>query len=172
MISPVVFHGTALSSVFLLGLFVGYSCSSDKYFREQQEIAYQQMETQQLLLDDKYRTESQLHEDIQNAQTVYNLDTQKVYKDYDALVFNPVFDDIDWLSDSNSAQSDERMSDSSNDSERAAAKTECRCPKDYAGELQRIRTLYEKELVKAKECDLKTVQLNSLIDIVEKMQKQ
>ena len=172
MINPLAFHGAAISAVFIFGFIGGYACSHSQFQKEQQEIQYQQMETEQLLLDDKYRIESKLHEDFQNEQSQYYFDSQNVTSNYDSLVFNPLFDDIDWLSESNSTQSDERLSDNSPGAEGTPEKAECRCPKDYSGELQRIRTLYEKELKKAKECDLNAVQLNSLIEIVESIQSQ
>lgn len=172
MINPLAFHGAAISAVFIFGFIGGYACSHNQFQKEQQEIQYQQMNTQQLLLDDKYRIESQLREDFQNEQSQYFIDSQNVTSDYDSLVFDPMFGDIDWLSEQDSAQSDERVSDHSTDSPGAVEKEECRCPKDYSGELQRIQRLYEKELVKAKECDLNAVQLNSLIEIVKDIQTQ
>lgn len=159
---------TLMSFVFLGVVFfgAGYDFASVNYQSKIKDIELKSQEALNAGLKEQLEKEREYHNAVTQSQNGFDLSTTAISNKFDSLYGVKLFDSYEWLSDSASDSGVKTLPDSSSNSSEAATETSGRCLTDYSGELSRVQKLYEKELRKAKECDLRTAQLNSLIDLV------
>ena len=164
------FKNIAFSILLLISFLLGYqyantkceltlkeleSKSNEAVVQEMEKVAVKTKETQQLA--------DKTGESLDVSQ-------EKIQNDYSVLSSSNLFGS-DWVYSNSTAKTNNNLSDSANITAESRKEAQCKCPKDNAGELFRIQKLYEKELEKARDCDLAITQLNSLIDYYNSLQK-
>lgn len=159
-------------SLGLLAFTGGYQLASYKYSLEIKRIELTYQKSLSDSLNEQLVRERELHNDVIQTQNSFDLSRSDIANQYNSLLDVKLFDASKWLSERTFSADSKDLSCSSSHSQGAVKETQCRCNADNAGELSRIQKLYEKELKKAKECDLKTAQLNSLVDLLNSFQER
>ena len=155
-----------LLSLFIACFVAGYSYASFRYQLEIEQLTNQLNEQAIQALEDRQEMEERLYLEVVNATNEFDLYSSAIADKFNSLSAVTFNDSFEWLPEHSDGQDLKPVSDYAGDSSEATSKTECKCNGDNRAELQRVQKLYEKELVKAKQCDLNTAQLNSLIDLV------
>lgn len=118
-------------------------------------------------LEIKEEKEQQYFTGVINAQNNFDLSTASIYNNFSTYLASSFNDASNRLSVGTEDKSGKHLSYNSKDSRQTASETKCECNGSDRAELRRIQKLYEKELINSRDCDLKTAQLNALIDIVK-----
>lgn len=145
----------------------GFYLSSQHYNLKLERLENQLAEQTISDLGIKEEKEQQYFSGVINAQNNFDLSTASIYNSFSTYLASSFNDTSNRLSVSTEDTSGKHLSGHSKDSRQTASETGCECNGSDRAELQRIRKLYEKELVNSRDCDLKTAQLNALIDIVK-----
>lgn len=164
-----MFDKFTLLSFVLLGVVffgAGYDFASANYQAKIKEIELKSQEALNAGLKDQLEKEREYYNAVTDAQNSFDLSSSTISNYFDTLYAHSLFDSPEWLYDTIADTGNKTLSDSSADTTKTVTETSGRCVTADRAELQRIQKLYEAELKKAKDCDLRTAQLNSLIDLI------
>lgn len=170
-----MFDKFTLVSFISLGLICfigGYDLATIKAKYQLKEIEVKTQEALNAALKEQLTKEREYYNAVTNAQNSFDLSASAINNHFESLHDSKLFDSSQWLSEWPTSSGDKTLSDTSTDTAKPVTETQCRCTGRDRLKLSRVQKLYEKELAKARQCDLNAVQLNSLIDIVEKLQRQ